>query len=91
MHDSASHLRLALVDLKDWCLRAATGKRHLPPSRLRDVGDTDFEATGEEFRDYFVKFCNLQPTARVFEIGCGIGRIASPLTGYLIDGTIVGY
>lgn len=58
--------------------------------RLRDVGDTDFESTGREFLSYFVRFCDLQPTARILEIGCGIGRIALPLTGHLIGGSYVG-
>lgn len=87
----SSQFRLTLLDLKDWCIRVATGKHHLPPARLRDVGDGDFEATGREFLNYFVQFCNLKPTARVLEIGCGIGRIVLPLTAHLRgDGSYVG-
>ena len=83
--------RTILIDLKDWLIRAATGKRHLPPARLRDVGGGDFEAIGQEFLGYFVELANLQPDARVLEIGCGIGRMAIPLTQYLLtDGSYTG-
>jgi SAM-dependent methyltransferase len=85
-----SQLRIILLDLMDWCIRVASGKRHLPPARLRDVGNSDFEETGREFLNYFIQLCNLQPTARVLEIGCGVGRIALPLTGHLRDGSYLG-
>jgi ubiquinone/menaquinone biosynthesis C-methylase UbiE len=49
----------------------------------RDVGPTDFEATGQEFLHLFIKLANLQPDERMLDIGCGCGRITLPLTGYL--------
>lgn len=67
----------------DYMLRLAKGQLYLPPYRLRDVGPTDFEATGREFLGLFVKLANLQPDERVLDIGCGCGRIALPLAGYL--------
>lgn len=90
MLNLVSQFRLILLDLTDWGIRMASGKLYLPPARLRDVGNSDFEATGQEFLDYFVRLCNLQPNARVLEVGCGVGRIALPLTGYLCDGSYVG-
>jgi SAM-dependent methyltransferase len=63
----------------------------LPPRSLRDVGPGDFEAIGQEFLGYFVRLGALQPSEHVLEIGCGSGRMALPLTGYLApDGRYVG-
>jgi len=54
---------------------------HMP---LKDfVGDGPFKEIGEAFLTYFVELAGLQPHERVLEIGCGIGRMAIPLTGYL--------
>lgn len=58
-----------------------------PPSESRFVGDGDFRAIGAEFLQYFVRLGGLSPTDRVLEIGCGIGRMALPLTQWLRYGT----
>lgn len=55
----------------------------IPPKSMMFVGTTDFEATGQEFRKYFIELGALQPDERVLEVGCGIGRMAIPLTDYL--------
>lgn len=47
------------------------------------VGDGEFELIGEEFKGYFVALGNLRPHHRVLDVGCGIGRMAIPLTDYL--------
>ena len=47
------------------------------------VGDGDFEQIGQQFKDYFIELGNLQPNDRVLDVGCGIGRMAIPLTSYL--------
>lgn len=58
-----------------------TGKaeRGLPPLRLRDVGQGDFRAIGEGLASLLVRH-GLQPQHRVLDIGCGVGRVAIPLT-----------
>jgi ubiquinone/menaquinone biosynthesis C-methylase UbiE len=58
-------------------------KDMIPPSSMIFVGVGDFEKTGEEFLNYFTQIANLQPNSRVLDVGCGIGRMAVPLTTYL--------
>ena len=55
----------------------------IPPRSMQAVGGGDFEAIGQEFKDYFIELANLQPNNRVLDVGCGIGRMAIPLTNYL--------
>jgi ubiquinone/menaquinone biosynthesis C-methylase UbiE len=61
------------------------GKRDplIPPAGMIFVGQGDFKRTGEEIRDQLVTLGGLQPHHRVLDVGCGIGRVAVPLTGYL--------
>jgi ubiquinone/menaquinone biosynthesis C-methylase UbiE len=42
-----------------------------------------FERVGQEFLSHFRDLCGLRPNHHVLDIGCGIGRIAIPLTTYL--------
>ncbi|MBI9082612.1 MAG: class I SAM-dependent methyltransferase [Desulfobacterales bacterium] len=55
----------------------------IPPRSMTFVGSGDFEKIGTEFKEYFIELANLQPNSRVLDVGCGIGRMAIPLTGYL--------
>lgn len=56
----------------------------MPPDEfIRLIGGPDFKKIGEEFLVYFKDLCGLQPQDKVLEIGCGVGRMAIPLTGYL--------
>ncbi len=55
----------------------------IPPKSMIFVGDGDFKKIGEEFKNYFIELANLQPSDRVLDVGCGIGRMAIPLTNYL--------
>jgi SAM-dependent methyltransferase len=80
---SDAAVRATFKELADYAGRIFRRGPSLPPKRLRDVGSGDFKKIGEEFFGYFLKFCHLDPMAHVFEIGCGCGRMALPLTGYL--------
>jgi SAM-dependent methyltransferase len=55
----------------------------IPPHDQVFVGDGDFRAIGAEFLRHSVELAGLKPTDRVADIGCGIGRLAVPLTQYL--------
>ena len=59
------------------------GKRHplTPPRGLWFVGGRTFNEN--QFLDAFVQLGSLKPHHRVLEAGCGIGKQAVPLTGYL--------
>jgi len=77
-------------------VRFITGKSRsemLPPLRKRYfVGGGDFREIGEEFLGYFKDLCNLMPGERILDVGCGIGRMAIPLTSYLNeDGIYEGF
>jgi ubiquinone/menaquinone biosynthesis C-methylase UbiE len=46
-------------------------------------GMDDFREIGQEFLGHFKTICGLKPNERVLDVGCGIGRMALPLTRYL--------
>lgn len=63
-----------------------------PPRSMIFVGNGDFAAVGQEFKTYLVDLANLHPDDRVLDAGCGIGRMAIPLTRYLSqDGEYQGF
>jgi len=64
---------------------AIAGKRDpmTPPRGRIFIGSGDFRKTGEEILDQLIELGDLQPQHRVLDVGCGIGRVALPLTGYL--------
>lgn len=78
----------APYDLFHWRQRHA---RLLPPRGLSFVGGGDFEQTGREFLDLFAELGGLRADDDVLDVGCGIGRMAIPLTGYLREGSYAGF
>jgi len=69
----------------EWLARRIAANRFLPvPPRERCfVGDGDYRSIGAEFLSLFVQLGHLAPTDQVLDVGCGIGRMAVPLTQYL--------
>jgi SAM-dependent methyltransferase len=55
----------------------------VPPRWLRIVGSGDFATVGARFLDHFRRLGQLQPDEDVLDVGCGVGRMALPLTSYL--------
>jgi SAM-dependent methyltransferase len=75
-------LRYRLLDLKD---ALKPGRPLTPPRRLWGLvtaPENDFHTAGAEFRDLLTAY-GLKPNHRVLDVGCGVGRLALPLTGYL--------
>jgi SAM-dependent methyltransferase len=77
---SLKHLYLGALDLSDMPARR---REMVPPRTLYFVGDGDYKAVGLEFRKLFTQYGGLKPEHRVLDVGCGIGRMAVPLTEYL--------
>jgi SAM-dependent methyltransferase len=77
---SLKHLYLRALDLSDMPVRR---REMVPPRTLYFVGDGDYKAVGLEFRKLFTDYGGLKPEHRVLDVGCGIGRMAVPLTPYL--------
>ena len=79
-------VRGSLLDAID----AAAGRRHplTPPRRLwwlvTHRGAPDFRQSGAEVRALLVEN-GLQPTHRVLDVGCGLGRLAAALAEYLTE------
>ena len=67
------------------CWDSITGKRDnmIPPKGMIYVGSGDFTERGNDILDLLVKYAGIKPDASVLDIGCGIGRLAIPLTRFL--------
>ncbi len=67
-----------------WQLRDFVDARRgtvLPPRRLRHFVDAgDYESVGRAFLDHCVELGVLGPDDHVLDVGCGIGRLALPLS-----------
>lgn len=57
----------------------------IPPPTKNFVGSGDFGEIGKEFLRYFIDLAGLGPGEKVLDVGCGIGRMAAPLTTFLND------
>jgi len=68
-------------------LNTLLGKRDplIPPRGIIFTGSGDFREIGNRFLQHFIQLANLEPYHSVLDVGCGLGRMAVPLTGYLSD------
>jgi SAM-dependent methyltransferase len=62
-----------------------TGKRDdiTPPKGKIFIGSGNFSMQGERLLKILIEHGGLQPNHRVLDVGCGIGRLAIPLSKYL--------
>lgn len=65
-------------------------KRETKPLGGLNPYNQHYADIGRQFLGFFVDYAALLPHHRVLEIGCGTGRIAQPLAGFLEEGTYVG-
>lgn len=63
----------------------------IPPKGLIFIGSGDFEKQGIVNLEWMKAYTNLQPDSSVLDIGCGIGRMAIPLTTFLKNGQYDGF
>lgn len=69
-----------------------SGKQGLqPPRGISFVGHGDFREVGQWYVQQFQALGGLQPEHRVLDMGCGVGRMAIPLTEYLKEGGYEGF
>jgi SAM-dependent methyltransferase len=57
-----------------------------PPRRLLRLSTdprSDFRSTGRTSVEFLVAQCRLRPDSRVLDVGCGVGRLAVALSGFL--------
>lgn len=69
------------------------GRRNamIPPRGMIFTGSGDFVRSGKALADLCIKETGLTPTGHVLDVGCGIGRLAIPLTQYITSGTYNGF
>jgi len=82
--------RSRLADREDR-RRGASDDQLVPPRRLWFDLHPDFRAPGERFRETCVELAGLRPDSRVLDVGCGVGRMAVPLTEFLREGSYEGF
>jgi ubiquinone/menaquinone biosynthesis C-methylase UbiE len=64
----------------------------IPPKGMIFTGSGDFEKSGNDLVKLCIDYANLKPDSAILDIGCGIGRLAIPLTRYLnVNGKYEGF
>ena len=65
--------------------RGLLGRRDplVPPKGIIFTGSGDYKEIGNRFLQHFIQLGKLAPGDKVLDVGCGIGRMAVPLTAYL--------
>lgn len=69
------------VDLYETVFRRRD--KMIPPRGMIFIGSGDFAKQGKHLCDLVIKQTGLQPDGKILDVGCGIGRLAVPLTRYL--------
>ncbi len=62
----------------------------VPPRAETLIGGGDFEHVGDEFFD-ILKRHGLSPDMQILDVGCGQGRMARPMVGFLTNGSYQGF
>lgn len=69
---------------RSWWRRVVRPNPLDPPWEVGAPGGGDVKQVGDRFLELFRTMGGLRPEDRVLEVGCSVGRMALPLTGYLV-------
>jgi ubiquinone/menaquinone biosynthesis C-methylase UbiE len=78
---STQYLQNSFADITDWLLDRQ--EEMTPPKRLTFNVGTSFKKAGAKLIQHLIEPGGMKQSDRVLDVGCGIGRVAVPLTKYL--------
>ena len=82
-HSARPILRKIYYFPSDLIHKLSASESMVPPRSRIFVGNEDFKEIGQEFKNYLIELAGLKPSHKILDIGCGIGRMAIPLTDYI--------
>src|ERR1700761_2980691 len=90
--DSRNAFRVAAYLPAD-ALEFISGKRQtpIPPRGMRFDSAESYAFMGKVGVESLQRFCGLNPCSRVFDAGCGAGRMAVAFAQYLTSGSYDGF
>lgn len=89
---SAARRFSAIDDLFKLASSPASPQIPIPPAEFRrlvhgePIGEEDHARIGDECFSVIKERCALRPSSTVLDIGCGCGRIATPMSSFLTSG-----